>query len=120
MVDTVYTIGYTGFTISDFINTLKANNISLVVDVRSQPYSQWFADYNKDHLEFALKQAKACFDSINGITYKDMSVTDRDFYDLPNNTMIGDAFIVVSLPDSPFMENRYYKFVAKIFPLNVK
>ena len=66
------------------------------------------------------QRTKACFDSLNGITYKDMSVTDRDFYDMPNNTMIGDALIVVSLPDTPIMENRYYKFVAKIFPINKK
>lgn len=65
MVDTVYTIGYTGFTVTEFINTLKANNISLVVDVRSQPYSQWFTDYNKEHLEFALKQ--------NSIYYRNYS-----------------------------------------------
>ena len=57
MVDTVYTIGYSGFSINDFIATLKANHISLVVDVRSQPYSQWFSDYNKENLERTLEQA---------------------------------------------------------------
>lgn len=57
MVDTVYTIGYSGFSINDFIATLKANHISLVVDVRSQPYSQWFSDYNKETLERTLEQA---------------------------------------------------------------
>lgn len=57
MVDTVYTIGYSGFSINDFVATLKANHISLVVDVRSQPYSQWFSDYNKETIERTLKQA---------------------------------------------------------------
>ena len=50
MVSTVYTIGYTGYTINEFINTLRTNEITLVVDVRSQPYSQWYSDYNKEQL----------------------------------------------------------------------
>ena len=57
MVDTVYTIGYSGFSVNDFVATLKANHISLIVDVRSQPYSQWFSDYNRETLEKTLKQA---------------------------------------------------------------
>ena len=56
MVDTVYTVGYSGFKLDEFIATLQASQISLVVDVRSQPYSQWFVDYNKDKLERTLKQ----------------------------------------------------------------
>ncbi|MGI6307195.1 MAG: DUF488 family protein [Dethiobacteria bacterium] len=55
MVDTVYSIGYSGFSMSDFINTLQSNKISLVVDVRSHPYSQYFSDYNKESLEQTLK-----------------------------------------------------------------
>jgi len=55
MVDTVYSIGYSGFSINDFIDTLHTNNISLVIDVRSTPYSQYFPDYNKDSLEQVLK-----------------------------------------------------------------
>jgi uncharacterized protein (DUF488 family) len=55
MVDTVYTIGYSGFSIDDFVATLKSNHISLVIDVRSQPYSQWYSDYNEDVLGALLK-----------------------------------------------------------------
>lgn len=55
MVNTVYTIGYSGFSIDDFITTLKKHNISLVVDVRSSPYSNHFPEYNKDALEICLK-----------------------------------------------------------------
>ena len=56
MVNTVYTIGYSGFLLNDFINELNINKISLVVDVRSIPYSQYFSDYNKDKLEQVLKK----------------------------------------------------------------
>jgi len=55
MIDTVYTIGYSGFLINDFVSTIKANDISLIIDVRSQPYSQYFSDYNKESLQQRLK-----------------------------------------------------------------
>lgn len=55
MVNTVYTIGYSGFSIDDFVATLKKHNISLVVDVRSSPFSHYFPEYNKDSLEVCLK-----------------------------------------------------------------
>ena len=57
MVDTVYSIGYSGFTINNFINTLRLNKISVVIDVRSQPYSQHFSDYNKGNIEQTLKHS---------------------------------------------------------------
>ncbi len=41
MIDTVYTIGYSGFLLNDFIPTIQSNNIS-IIDVRSQPYSLIF------------------------------------------------------------------------------
>ena len=56
MIDTLYTIGYSGFKIQDFINTLHSKDISLVIDVRSTPYSQYFSDYNRENLEYLLKQ----------------------------------------------------------------
>ena len=55
MVNTVYTIGYSGFSIDDFVTTLKKHNISLVVDVRSSPFSSYFPQYNRDSLEIFLK-----------------------------------------------------------------
>lgn len=65
MVDTVYTIGYSGFTLATFINTLQEYQISLVVDVRSQPYSQRFPDYNKENLKKELKQAGIYYRNYN-------------------------------------------------------
>lgn len=55
----------------------------------------------------------------NNTRYSNMSVTDPDFYKKPA-FYAARALLVVSLPDTPFPvygENRYYKFVAKIFPL---
>lgn len=36
----VYTIGYEGLTIEEYIDKLKANNIPLVIDVRNNPVSR--------------------------------------------------------------------------------
>ena len=58
MTKTVYTIGYSGFKINDFILELHKYGINLVVDVRSKPYSQYFSEYNKEKLEELLKDEK--------------------------------------------------------------
>ena len=56
MIDTVYTIGYSGFGIDELINALQARSISLLVDVRSRPHSRYYPDYNKENLEQRLKK----------------------------------------------------------------
>jgi len=53
-------------------------------------------------------------------TYENMSVTDPDFYHTSDQTEIGDAVLIMSLPDTPYQERNYYKFIAKIFPLPKK
>lgn len=55
MVNTVYTIGYSGFSLDDFISIIKENKISLIIDVRSFPFSNYYPDFNKDTLEIHLK-----------------------------------------------------------------
>ncbi|MCL2399855.1 MAG: hypothetical protein FWC91_08975 [Defluviitaleaceae bacterium] len=51
--------------------------------------------------------------------YNEMSVTDPNFYGVPDGTRISKAALVISIPDNPFQgdfsENRYYKFVAQIY-----
>ena len=54
MSDTVYSIGYSGFKIDELIDILKKEEISLVVDIRSNPYSNYYTDYDKDVLEKKL------------------------------------------------------------------
>ena len=56
MINTIYTIGYSGFVIDDFIQILKKYEISVVIDVRSNPYSQYHLEYNKENLKKKLKQ----------------------------------------------------------------
>lgn len=58
----IYTIGYTGFSLEEFIGILKYYTINVVIDVRSLPYSERYPDYNKNNLEKTLKN--------NGIYYR--------------------------------------------------
>ena len=56
MINHIYTIGYSGFKIDSFIDTLKTHNINALIDVRSSAYSKYFSDYNKSNLEKLLPQ----------------------------------------------------------------
>lgn len=57
----IYTIGYAAHTIESFISTLKRYKITAIVDVRSQPYSKFKPEFNKENLKRDL--------STNGINY---------------------------------------------------
>ena len=56
MINKIYTIGYSGFVIDDFIKILKKHEISVVIDVRSNPYSQYHLEYNKENLKKKLER----------------------------------------------------------------
>lgn len=58
----LYTIGYAGFSLENFIATLKAHEINAIVDVRAQPHISHFDFYKRANLKPVLSQ--------NGITYK--------------------------------------------------
>lgn len=62
MISELYTIGYSGYKLESFFNELKKYAISVVIDVRSTPYSKHHPDYNKENLESSLKA--------NGILYR--------------------------------------------------
>lgn len=52
----------------------------------------------------------------NGKWYSNMAVTDPSYYSVPNGTKFANAYLVVSLPATPFPGDCYYKFLAQIFP----
>lgn len=60
-------------------------------------------------------KTKATFVMNENDWYRSMSVTDPDYRGVPNETKVSPAYLVVSLPDAPFDNGLYYKFVAKIF-----
>lgn len=61
-MNTIYTIGYSGFKITDFVEILKKCKISCVIDVRSSPSSKFYPEYNKGIIEKTLK--------LSGIYYR--------------------------------------------------
>lgn len=58
----LYTIGHSDHTIADFVGLLREHRITLVVDVRSQPYSRWAPQFNREALEQALEEAGIGYD----------------------------------------------------------
>lgn len=51
-----------------------------------------------------------------GQRYRNISVTDPDHYSTPDGSRLPQAYLVVSLPNTPILGDRYYKFIAKIYP----
>lgn len=58
---TIYTIGYADKGIEEFVSCLKKHDIKYLLDVRSEPYSARFPNYNRTLLKKALDS--------NGIKY---------------------------------------------------
>lgn len=77
-MSTIYTIGYSGFTVENFVKTLLSYKISCLVDVRSLPQSAYFKDFNKENISRKLKR--------NDILYRHYArefgarQTDKNFY----------------------------------------
>ena len=58
---TIYTIGHSDHSISEFIELLRRYGIALVVDVRSQPYSRWMHQFNRELLTHDLQKSKIAY-----------------------------------------------------------
>jgi uncharacterized protein (DUF488 family) len=50
----ITTVGHSNHTLEAFIDLLKQHDIDLIVDVRSQPYSRWADQFNRESLREAL------------------------------------------------------------------
>jgi len=52
----------------------------------------------------------------NNLHYHNMSVTDPDYFKIEDGTRLGEAILVISIPDDDYSKiHGYFKFVAKIF-----
>lgn len=89
----IYTIGYGARSFDELIAALRRYNIEYLVDVRSQPYSQYKPEYNKAALEQGIREA--------GLRYVFMGDTlggrpaDSQYYS-------GDKVDYVKLREAPF------------------
>lgn len=57
----IFTIGYSGFAIENFVETLKKYSINCLIDVRSNPHSAYFKDYDKNNLSRILQKNKIIY-----------------------------------------------------------
>ena len=66
----IYTVGHSDHTIKAFVDLLHRHEITLVVDVRSQPYSRWTHQFNRETLAHDLVDAGLAYqfmgDSLGG------------------------------------------------------
>lgn len=53
---TLYTIGHSNIPLDEFLANLRRHKVSVLVDVRSAPYSRYVPHFNKDNLEAYLKE----------------------------------------------------------------
>ena len=53
----IYTVGHSDHTTAAFVDLLRDHGITLVVDVRSQPYSRWTPQFNRETLVRDLEEA---------------------------------------------------------------
>ena len=56
MTKVLYTIGHSNHLLEKFIELLQDHGISAVADVRSQPYSRYTPQFNREALKSALKK----------------------------------------------------------------
>jgi len=52
----IYTIGHSNYPVEKLIDMLKHYNIDTVVDIRGTPYSKYNIQYNKETIEYTLKE----------------------------------------------------------------
>jgi len=56
MAITIYTVGHSNLNQEEFVELLKKHHISVVIDVRSQPFSSRFPHFNKHELQTCLEK----------------------------------------------------------------
>lgn len=71
----IFTIGYSGFNIESFISILKKYKINSLIDVRSNPHSKIYTDYNKETLEKILRNNKIYYRNY----YKEFGARQTDY-----------------------------------------
>lgn len=57
----IHTIGHSDHETAAFVDLLRQHDIALVVDVRSQPYSRWMPQFNRETLKHDLEKAGVAY-----------------------------------------------------------
>jgi uncharacterized protein (DUF488 family) len=51
----VFTVGHSNHTLEHFVGLLVAHNVSAIVDVRSNPYSEYSPQFNRELMQQKLR-----------------------------------------------------------------
>jgi uncharacterized protein (DUF488 family) len=84
-VPTIYTIGHSNHPLEKFFSLVTENDITMVIDIRSKPYSRFASQFNKYTIEESLRS--------NGINYRYLGdklggrPEDKRFYDEDGNVV---------------------------------
>ena len=73
----IKTIGHSNYDIEYFVNMLKENDIDTIADIRSTPYSRFNPQFNKDELNYVLKNHSLTYVFLGkelGARYEDKSL----------------------------------------------
>jgi len=75
----IYAIGHGNALLEQFVNLVRQQRIQVLVDIRSQPYSRYAPQFNRESLKIALEQAGVQYlylgDSLGG------QPADKQYYD---------------------------------------
>ena len=75
----IYTIGHGNALIEQFVDLIRQQRIQVLVDIRSQPYSRYAPQFNRESLRISLEQASVQYlylgNSLGG------QPTDKQYYD---------------------------------------
>lgn len=74
---TILTCGHSARSFDEFIELLMSNRVTLLVDVRSKPYSRWVPHFNRGYLEVNLPILYAWEPDLGGLTAIDPIAFDR-------------------------------------------
>lgn len=85
MQSTIYSIGHGHKTSEEFVHELQSFNIKYLIDVRSNPFSQWAPLYNQGSIENWLKKTGIIYgymgNSIGGKPIDDSCYDENGFFD---------------------------------------
>ncbi len=92
----------------EYLEKLGVNYSLTLIKVKKLVFN--WKENNKGQLKL-----KATF-KYNDVKYKDMSVTDPNFYEVEKGTTFKKAYVVASI-GTPY-NGACYKFIAKVFPMD--
>lgn len=124
-VSKIFTIGHSNLSIEDFLRQLQLNQIGLVIDVRTAPYSQYVPHFNRETLKAALEDKGIQYlyygnklggrppDGINNFVH-----TDRFKENVKELLKILDGKVAAIMCSELDMERCHRRFIVEEITLN--